>query len=127
MNSRRLIASSEAEGQGVYPPKLSQLERAMWGRAQVIGRLDDVCFGSKADICAAPTHVRFTPESGHLRCTSPCWLWAKSRHRDATAYRTSQRQFRQLSASPLKPVTHSRRSVPCRTFGNFRCLQKVAL
>jgi hypothetical protein len=25
----------------------------------------DVRFGSKADICSAPTHVRFTPESGH--------------------------------------------------------------
>src|SRR5262249_49385442 len=24
--------------------------------------------------------VRFTPESGHLQCTSPCPLWAKSRH-----------------------------------------------
>src|SRR5262249_35025899 len=25
-------------------------------------------------------HVRFTPESGHLRCTSACPLWAKSGH-----------------------------------------------
>ena len=24
-----------------------------------------VRFGSKADMCGAPTHVRFTPESGH--------------------------------------------------------------
>ena len=23
-------------------------------------------------------HVRFTPESGHLQCNSPCPLWAKS-------------------------------------------------
>ena len=27
----------------------------------------DVRFGSKADICSAKWHVRFTPESGHLR------------------------------------------------------------
>src|SRR5262245_18486782 len=35
---------------------------------------------SKADICSAVGHVRFTPESGHVRCTSPCPLWAKSGH-----------------------------------------------
>src|SRR5262249_20298862 len=35
-----------------------------------------VRFGSKADICTAPAHVRFTPKSGHLQCTSPCPLWA---------------------------------------------------
>jgi hypothetical protein len=38
----------------------------------------DVRFGSKADICNASRHVRFTPESGHLQCTSPCPLWAKT-------------------------------------------------
>ena len=26
-----------------------------------------VCFGSKADMCSAKGHVRFTPESGHVR------------------------------------------------------------
>jgi hypothetical protein len=40
----------------------------------------DVRFGSKADICAAIRHVRFTPESGHVRCKGECPLWAKSRH-----------------------------------------------
>src|SRR5262249_22764059 len=39
-----------------------------------------VRFGSKADICSAKGHVRFTPESGHVRCTSPCLLWANSGH-----------------------------------------------
>jgi hypothetical protein len=29
----------------------------------------NVRFGSKADICSASTHVRFTPESGHWRCS----------------------------------------------------------
>jgi hypothetical protein len=27
-------------------------------------------------------HVCFTPESGHVQCTSSSLLWAKSRHRD---------------------------------------------
>src|SRR5262249_17968915 len=40
----------------------------------------DVRFGSKADICSAKRHVRFTPESGHMRCSSRCPLWAKSGH-----------------------------------------------
>ena len=39
-----------------------------------------VRFGSKADICTARAHVRFTPESGHVRCNSLCPLWAKSGH-----------------------------------------------
>jgi hypothetical protein len=41
----------------------------------------DVRFGSKADMCGAKGHVRFTPESGHVRCNGPCLLWAKSGHR----------------------------------------------
>ena len=28
----------------------------------------NVRFGSKADMCSAKDHVRFTPESGHVRC-----------------------------------------------------------
>src|SRR5215813_13355570 len=32
--------------------------------------------GPKADICAAPGHVRFTPKSGHVQCSSVCPLWA---------------------------------------------------
>jgi hypothetical protein len=35
-------------------------------------------FGSKADIRAATSHVRFTPKSGHWQRTSPCPLWANS-------------------------------------------------
>jgi hypothetical protein len=30
------------------------------------------------DIRAVKVYVRFTPESGHVRCTRPCLLWAKS-------------------------------------------------
>src|SRR5262247_2267921 len=33
---------------------------------------------SKADICSAQRHVRFTPESGHVQCSSASPLWAKS-------------------------------------------------
>jgi polar amino acid transport system substrate-binding protein len=34
---------------------------------------------AKADI--GQHHVRFTPESGHVRCNGSCLLWAKSGHR----------------------------------------------
>jgi len=32
--------------------------------------------GQNVDMCSA--HVRFTPESGHVQCTSACLLWANS-------------------------------------------------
>ena len=35
---------------------------------KVMEELFDVRFGSKADMCSAKRHVRFTPESGHVRC-----------------------------------------------------------
>jgi hypothetical protein len=38
----------------------------------------DVRFRSQADICSAKRHVRFTPKSGHVRCTSACPLCAIS-------------------------------------------------
>src|SRR5262249_45298193 len=50
----------------------------------------DVRFGSKADMCTAPAHVRFTPESRHLlECAldggqfhaavlTGCWPWRSS-------------------------------------------------
>ena len=30
----------------------------------------NVRFGSKADMCSAKGHVRFTPKSGHVQCTA---------------------------------------------------------
>ena len=42
--------------------------------------LVNVRFGSRADIRSAIGHVRFTPETGHVQCTSPCLLWANSGH-----------------------------------------------
>ena len=44
-----------------------------------------VRFGSSADICSAKGHVRFTPNSGHLKRTSPCPLCANSGHFGALA------------------------------------------
>ena len=40
----------------------------------------NVRFGSKADMCAAKRHVRFTPESGHVRCKR---AWAQKGTFDA--------------------------------------------
>jgi hypothetical protein len=40
----------------------------------------NIRFGSKADIRTAKGHVRFTPKSGHVRCTSLRLLWANSGH-----------------------------------------------
>jgi hypothetical protein len=47
--------------------------------------------GQKPDICSAKRHVRFTPESGHVRCNSGCPLWANSGH------------FAMQSSCPLYP------------------------
>ena len=41
-------------------------------------RTRHVGFGSLADIYTATDHVRFTPESGRLQCTSACPPWAIS-------------------------------------------------
>jgi hypothetical protein len=43
-----------------------------------MGRVLNVRFGSKADIAACLSDVRFTPESGHVQCNSECPLSAKS-------------------------------------------------
>ena len=40
-----------------------------------------VRFGSLADILHCNWHVRFTPETGHVRCTRRCLLCANSGHR----------------------------------------------
>ena len=58
MKSRRLIAAPRAWNKASY-----QSKRALW-KGPV-----NVRFGSKADIRTAKRHVRFTPESGHVRCT----------------------------------------------------------
>src|ERR1700752_556266 len=37
--------------------------------------------GFRRHICAEKGHVRFTPESGHVRRKPSCLLWANSGHR----------------------------------------------
>ena len=91
MNLRRFIAHPEAE--------TSNGSNLHWhsgrGRPQAP---TDVRFGSKADICGATSHVRFTPNSDResglpqtamsalppkadmCRSTSSCLLWATSGH-----------------------------------------------
>ena len=58
---RCLIASPEA--QDGHRIGLRQRERI-----KLLLRTAHVRFGSKADMCSAKGHVRFTPESGHVRC-----------------------------------------------------------
>ena len=43
-----------------------------------MNRTADVRFGSKADICSAKRHVRFTPKSDIKCVKEECPLWAKS-------------------------------------------------
>jgi hypothetical protein len=58
-----------------------------------------VRFGSKADMCSAKGYVRFTPERGHVRCTSACPLCANSGH----STKTSNKKKDRLAAVSPKP------------------------
>ena len=60
--------------------------------------MPNVRFGSKADMCSAKGHVRFAPESGHVRCNSICPLWAKKR--------TSSDLFDHLVSAILDRLRH---------------------
>src|SRR5262245_64993811 len=70
MKSRRLIASPEAQ------------DKASCGIKVAHWKVSDV------EVSQCPLwvksghmqHVHFTPESGHLQCTTACLLWAKSGH-----------------------------------------------
>jgi len=44
---------------------------------------------SRAALRGALAYVRFTPESGHMQCTSACLLWANSGHRAAHSITSS--------------------------------------
>src|SRR5262245_56304394 len=63
MNSRRLIASSEALDKAPYWLKLAHFRRSRVFRRRPLTGPAHVRFGSEADICSAKRHVRFTPES----------------------------------------------------------------
>src|SRR5262249_34071458 len=66
---------------------------------RIIKIIWNVRFGSKADICTAPAHVRFTPESRHMQCTSACPLWAKSGHGFISHRRSPKRPRRSCSGA----------------------------
>ena len=99
MNSRRVIASPEACDKAIVAVQTRP------GKGQT-----DVRFGSKADMCDAQahvrftpnsdresgppqSHVRFTPESGHVRCKKQCLLWAKSGHSPSNVCVYGSRRF----------------------------------
>src|SRR5262249_21177443 len=65
-NSRRLIATPEAQDRASYRLKTSTSEGAM------------SALGQKQTFFRCETYVRFTPESGHWQGTSACRLWANS-------------------------------------------------
>jgi hypothetical protein len=58
-------------------------------------------------VTVCPRDVRFTPESGHVQCTSSCLLWAKSGHPVVVSKRASLVTcFRQRP--PMVPVLLTR-------------------
>ena len=61
------MSAPKTQDEASYPAKLAYRKGST-----------DVRFGSKADICAAKSHVGFTPKSRHVQCTSLCLLWAIS-------------------------------------------------
>ena len=69
-------------------------------QADIAPQHSHVRFGSLADMCAAKSHVCFTPESGHVRCTYRCPLWARSGH--WLAYSITHGAARALVANALQ-------------------------
>src|SRR5215472_9138174 len=70
------LGTSAKHADLIPPPKSAKDMVAV--QVRLVKALRNVRFGSKADICSARGHVRFTPESGHVRRTRACLLWAKS-------------------------------------------------
>src|SRR5262245_15166954 len=78
-----LILEGKSEGQIYSNEGLESAEaRSIW--LPLPSHDLHVRFGLKADICSAKRYVRFTPESGHVRRTRSCLLWANSGHGDVT-------------------------------------------
>src|SRR5262249_30184101 len=80
---RRVLANSLKTSNAISLPGITSLNRSGFD-AIILYHFDAAelapSTASKADICSAKQHIRFTPESGHVRCTSPCLLWARSGH-----------------------------------------------
>src|SRR5262245_13993442 len=68
----KIKAAGQNESFDLIPVQLESLERDK--AFKEVKRLIDA---RRHDL----TIVRFAPESGHLRCTSQCLLWANSGHR----------------------------------------------
>src|SRR5262245_29946334 len=58
---------------------------------------------------AAKSHVRFTPKSGHVRCTSPCLLWANLECAPGPGAKRTCRFALHMSAYDPKRTSPSRR------------------
>jgi hypothetical protein len=64
-NAFNLAVFSSRKVQG--PLWVTSAMAALPPKAHMCNVVAHVCFGSKADICSAKRHVRFTPESRHAR------------------------------------------------------------
>ena len=71
------------------------------GNTEIAG-CPHVRFGSKADMCSAKRHVRFTPNSGHLRCIRRCPLCANSGHSRNDLREIERPPHRGLSENSIK-------------------------
>jgi len=72
------LGTSAKHADLIPPPK--SVEDIVAVQVRLVKALRNVRFGSKADMCSANRHVRFTPESGHVRRNLGCPLWANSGH-----------------------------------------------
>src|SRR5215472_254556 len=96
-----------------------------------IDRVANVRFGSKADIAAPPTNVRFAPERGHWNSTVKCLLCAKSglMHRNirAVTFAIGWNAFGACSCiiTGVK-IGPSKIKACCKSFGHWRSRAKAA-
>src|SRR5262249_39000378 len=74
------LGTSAKHADLIPPPKSAKDMVAV--QVRLVKAPGNVRYGSKADICSAKRHVRSTPKSGHMHCTSACPLWANSGHRN---------------------------------------------
>src|SRR5262249_26548369 len=67
LTSNKANASAESVGFFMADPPSQMLcaQPPIWRAKDRVGRRSNVRFGSKADICAAQRHVRFTHDSDH--------------------------------------------------------------
>src|SRR5215831_13445231 len=74
------------------------------------------CFGSLALITARSRDVRFTPESGHVRCDLRCRLWANSGHFQSRET-ASRQSLRKGLSDAFKPANRGTQTAPCKNRG----------